>query len=61
VELIGSRVPRELHLKLRLPVQMSLQSVTVNGRSAALKGLHKDTIMITTKSEKKFAVIGRFS
>src|SRR6202789_201606 len=60
-ELTGAAVPQEVHFKLRLPVHDSLKSVTVNGKSAALGGLHKDTVIITTKSEKKFAVIGRFS
>jgi hypothetical protein len=59
VELIGARAPKEVHFKLRLPVQTSLRSLTVNGKSATLAGVHKDTVIITTKNEKKFAVIGQ--
>jgi hypothetical protein len=61
VELMGSMAPKEVHFKLRLPMQMSLQSVTVNGRPAALGGLHKDTAIITAQNDKKFEVVGRFS
>src|SRR5580693_1663407 len=49
VELIGARAPKEVHFKLRLPVQTSLRSLTVNGKSATLAGVHKDTVIITTK------------
>ena len=59
VELIGARAPKEVHFKLRLPVQTSLRSLTVNGKSATLAGVHKDTVIITTKNEKKFDVIGQ--
>jgi hypothetical protein len=60
-ELHGPRVPKEMHFKLRLPKQNSIQNVTVNGRPAALGGLHNDTVIISTGNEKKFEVIGHFS
>ena len=57
-ELSGARMPAEVHFKLRLPLQMPLQSVTVNGRPASLAGEHKDTVVIITGNEKKFEVVG---
>jgi hypothetical protein len=61
VELSGARVPKEVHLKLRLTPQSQLQSVTVNGQPATLAGTHKDTVIITTRNEKKFEVVGQQS
>ena len=61
VELSGANAPREVHLKLRLPAQMPLQSVAVNGKPASLGGVHKDTVIITTANEKRFEVVGRLS
>ena len=60
VELTGAKVPTEVHFKLRLPLQSQLQSVTVNGQPATLAGIHKDTVIITTKNEKKFEVVGQY-
>jgi hypothetical protein len=61
VELSGTRVPREVHLKLRVPARLAVQHVTVNGEVASLGGLHKDTVGIATKSETSFEVVGQFS
>jgi hypothetical protein len=61
VELTGTRPPEEVHFKLRLPAQTPLQSVTVNGQPATLGGVHKDTVIITTKNENKFDVIGQLT
>jgi hypothetical protein len=61
VELGGSKMPRELHLKLRLPAHLAVQSATVNGQAARLVGLHNDTVMITTRNETTFEVVGQFS
>jgi hypothetical protein len=61
VELSGARVPKEVHFKLRLALQSQLQSVTVNGQPATLAGTHKDTVIITTRNEKKFEIVGRQS
>jgi hypothetical protein len=58
LELIGARAPKEVHFKLRLPVQTLFQNVTVNGQPAILGGVHKDTVIITTGHEKKFEVVG---
>ena len=61
VELSGAKVPREVHFKLRLPAQSPLRSVTVNGQPATLAGIHKDTVIIATRHERKFEVVGRQS
>ena len=61
IELSGARTPAEVHLKLRLPVAMSVQSVTVNSRPAKLQGQHNDTVVIPVSGEKKFEVVGRLS
>ncbi|HWO31228.1 MAG TPA: hypothetical protein VNO32_20730, partial [Candidatus Acidoferrum sp.] len=61
VELSGERVPKEVHFKLRLPLQTTLQSVTVNGQPASLGGAHKDTVIIATKNERRFEVVGQLS
>jgi hypothetical protein len=59
VELSGTTAPQELHFKLRLPAHVSLRTVAVNGRPATLGGVHKDTVMIDTKNQRKFEVIGQ--
>jgi hypothetical protein len=33
-----------------------LESVTVNGKSATLAGVHKDTVIIATTNEKKLGL-----
>ncbi len=50
--------PKELHVKLRVPVTWRVSSVTVNGRAAALAGVHNDTVVITPGSESQFEIIG---
>ena len=61
VELSGAAIPSEVHFKLRLPAQMPLQRVVVNGQPVSLGGAHKDTVIITTGGKRAFQVIGRFS
>jgi len=61
VELSGARTPAEVHLKLRLPLAMSVQSVTVNRYAAKLQGPHNDTVVIPASGEKRFEVVGRLS
>ena len=59
VELTGASAPKEVHFKLRLPPQMTLQSVAVNGQAAAVAGVHKDTVVIATSGKKDFEIVGR--
>ncbi len=61
VEFTGDKLPSEVHFKLRLPVRTVLQGVTVNGQPAGLGGVHNDTVIISTKNEQKFEVVGQLS
>ena len=58
VELSRPGEPKELHVKLRLPSQSTLQSVTVNSRPGTIGGPHNDTVIIKTGTEKVFEVVG---
>lgn len=53
VDLARAGTPREIHLKLRLPARCRIESVSVNGRPAALD---HETVVIATGHEKRFAV-----
>lgn len=59
VELAGGSSPKEVHFKLRLPAQASLQNVTVNGKPASLSGIHNDTVVIATSGQKQFEIVGQ--
>jgi len=59
VALSGSRTPREVHFKLRLPERMPLASVAVNGQPATLQGIHNDTVVIQPGNGRTFEVVGR--
>jgi len=59
VELARPGEPKELHVKLRLPIGNAVKAVSVNGLAASLGGIHSDTVIIQTKSEKVFEVVGR--
>ena len=61
VELTGTTTPKELHFKLRLPARMALREVTVNGRSATMGGLHRDTVVIATENKKQFEILGQLA
>ena len=61
VTLAHAGSPKELHVKLRLPEQYKLGSVTVNGRAAQVGGPHGDTVMIATGGETKFEIAGTFA
>ena len=58
IELARPGQPKELQVKLRLPMQNTLRSIAVNGRPASVGGLHNDTLVIQTGSEKAFEVVG---
>jgi hypothetical protein len=59
VELARAGAPGELHVKLRLPTRNTLRAVAVNGRPANLGGLHNDTVIFRTGSERVFEVVGQ--
>jgi hypothetical protein len=58
VQLTGPRVPDEVHFKLRLPLEMMLRSVAVNGESASLAGIHNDTVVIKPGGKREFEIVG---
>jgi hypothetical protein len=59
VELARPGAPKEIQVKLRVPKQTPLRSVTVNGRPAQLTGKHGDTVSLVTGAEKHFEVVGQ--
>ena len=61
VELARPGAPKEIQVKLRVPKQTPLQSVTVNGHPAKIEGKHNDTVVIATGSQKHFEVIGQLA
>jgi hypothetical protein len=62
VSLQGSKAaPEELHVKFRLPVDKTIQSITANGKSVEVSGPHKDTAAIKTGGARHFEVIANYS
>ncbi len=61
VELARPGSPKEIQVKLRVPKQTPIRSVTVNGRSATLAGPHSDTLIIATGTERAFEVAGEYA
>jgi hypothetical protein len=58
VTLARAGSPAEIQVKLRSGREAPLRRATVNGRPAALEGAHADTVVIHTRGEQRFAVIG---
>jgi hypothetical protein len=61
VELARAGAPKELHVKLRMPLANAVKTATVNGRPATIGGEHNDTVIIQTGSERHFEVVGKYS
>jgi hypothetical protein len=61
VQLSRPGSPKEVHLKLRLPLQNKLVRIRINGRVANLRGPRNDTVLIQTQNESRFEVVGEFS
>ena len=59
LELSGASVPKEVHFKLRLPKNMRIQDVTVNGQPAPMGGIHQDTVIISAAGKRTFQLVGR--
>jgi hypothetical protein len=59
VDLAQAGAPREIWVKLRVPVRSPIKKVTVNGRPAVLGGLHNDTVIIPTGGEKHFEIVAK--
>src|SRR5262249_3260326 len=58
VELFGTKLPKEIQFKIRLPLQTRLTDTTVNGRAVELGGPRRDTVTIVTGGERKFEIRG---
>jgi hypothetical protein len=61
VQLAKGEAPKEVHVKLRLPVANKLAAVTVNGKACVLGGRRKDTVIVTVGNERAFEVVGQLS
>ncbi len=61
VELARPGAPKEIYVKLRVPVETPINKVTVNGRPVVLGGLHNDTAIVPTGAEKHFEIVGRLA
>ncbi|MBV9304185.1 MAG: Tat pathway signal protein [Acidobacteriaceae bacterium] len=61
IELPTGNAPKELYVKLRVPSRNNLRNVAVNGRPAALGGVHVDTVSITVENERQFEVTAQLS
>lgn len=59
VTLASPGSPKEIQVKLRMPAEAPVRSVTVNGRPATLGGAHGDTVIVQTGREQRFEIIGR--
>lgn len=59
VNLSKGNAPKEIYVKLRLPLDKRIASVTVNGRHVQLAGTHDDTVAVATGDERVFEVIAR--
>jgi hypothetical protein len=61
VELARAGAPKELYVKLRMPLANAVKTATVNGRPATIGGEHHDTVIIRTGTEKHFEVVGQYA
>ena len=61
VELGSAAAPKELYVKLRMPLANAVKTATVNGRPATIGGVHRDTVIIQTGHERRFEVVGLYS
>jgi hypothetical protein len=58
VHLARPGTPGEIQVKLRTGRDAALQRATVNGGTSALTGAHRDTVVIDTRGQQSFTVIG---
>jgi hypothetical protein len=61
VELARAGAPKELHVKMRMPVANAVKTAKLNGKPATIGGVHNDTVIVHTGNEKHFEVIGQYS
>src|SRR5215471_7094067 len=61
VELARPGAPKELQVKLRLPIRNQIRQLSVNGAVAQVGGAHQDTVVISTGGQRIFEIAGQFS
>lgn len=61
VDLARGAAPKELHVKLRMPVANAVKTATVNGRPAQLGGTHNDTVIFQPGAERHFEIAGQWA
>jgi hypothetical protein len=54
-------LPKELHVKLRLPKPNQLGAVTVNGKTESVGGTHHDTVIVQVANERTFEISATFA
>jgi hypothetical protein len=54
-------VPKELHVKLRLPKTNQLGAVSVNGKPGGIGGRHHDSVVITVGNERTFEIFASYT
>ena len=48
-------------MKLRMPRDKAVKAARVNGRQAAVDGVHHDTVIVPTGNDKHFEVVEQYS
>ena len=61
VELARGGAPKELDVKLRMPLESAVKTATVNGKPATIGGEHNDTVIFQPGGERHFEVVGKYS
>jgi hypothetical protein len=61
IELSRAGAPKELHVKLRMPLESAIKAATVNGKPATIGGVHNDTVIIQTGTGMHFEVVGVYA
>jgi len=57
VELARAGSPKELYVKFRMPPANAIKTATVNGKPAMIGGVHNDTVIVQTGSDKHFEIV----
>ena len=61
ISLARAIAPKEISVKLRVPKETPLKSVTVNGHDAKISGKDNDTVLVAVGSARDFEVVGRLA
>jgi len=61
VSLSKGNAPKEIHVKLRLPLDKTVSKITVNEKLARLSGTHGDTVVVLTGTQRSFEIVAEIS